>query len=117
MDPAETVPWQERALKKRQECAQKIPQEWKIPEQILAQFQAPFAENKNDLIRAEAIRKSGILTDRELHITENYTVTELISGLADGSFTSVEVTLAYSKRAAVAQQLVRIVMDLNFLFP
>jgi hypothetical protein len=102
----ETVPWQERATKKRQECANKIPHEWKLSEQFLAEFKAPLSENKNNLIRAQAIRKAGILTEQELNITEEYTVTSLISALADGSLTSAEVTLAYSKRAALAQQLV-----------
>jgi amidase len=100
------APWQERAAKKRQECANKIPQEWKLSERFLAGFKAPLSETKNDLIRAKAIRKSGILTGKELKITEDYTVTSLISALADGSLTSLEVTLAYSKRAALAQQLV-----------
>ena len=104
-----TVPWQERAAKKRQACANKIPKEWKLSEQFLAGLKSPLSENKNDLIRAQAICKSGVLTDRELKITEDYTVTSLISALADGSLTSAEVTLAYSKRAALAQQLVGVV--------
>lgn len=102
----ERVPWQGKAAKKRQDCASKLPQEWKVSEQFLAGLQAPLSEHKNDLIRTEAIRKSGILTDRELRITEDYTVTSLISALADGTLTSAEVTLAYCKRAALAQQLV-----------
>jgi amidase len=48
------------------------------------------------------------LTEQELRITEHYTIAELLSALADGTLTSAEVTLAYSKRAAVAQQLVSI---------
>lgn len=103
--------------KKRQESANKIPEKWRIPVQVLGQFKAPLSENKTDLIRAEAIRKSGILTERELKITEDYTVADLLSALADGSLTAVEVTLAYSKRAALAQQLVRISVDSHwFLF-
>lgn len=72
----------------------------------MAKFDAPLSDHKNDLIRSGAIRESGILTDLEIHITEGYTVSALISALATGSLTSVEVTLAYCKRAAVAQQLV-----------
>ncbi|CAG8943231.1 unnamed protein product [Penicillium salamii] len=106
--------WQERAAKKRQECANKIPEEWKIPTQLLAELETPFADKKNDLIRAQTIRKSGILTDRELEITEDYQVDDLISALADGSLTSVEVTLAYSKRAALAQQLVSCLTETMF---
>jgi amidase len=100
------VPWQGKAAAKRQECANKLPQSWRLSEQFMSGFQAPISEHKNDIIRTEAIRKSGILTDRELKITEDYTVTSLLSALADGVLTSTEVTLAYCKRAALAQQLV-----------
>ena len=72
----------------------------------MSRFQAPLADNRNDLIRTRAVRESGILAERELEITENYNVTQLIDALATGHLTSVEVTKAYCKRAAVAQQLV-----------
>lgn len=101
-----TVSWQERAANKRLECANKIPEEWKIPAHLLEQLESSLSDKKNDLIRAQTIRKSGILTNRELAITEDYQVAGLIAALADGSLTAAEVTLAYSKRAAVAQQLV-----------
>jgi amidase len=100
------TPWQERVAKKRQECDNKIPPEWRIPKDILSSLKPPLAENKNDLIRKDAVRNSGVLTDREYDITEKYTVKELLAALASGALTSVEVTTAYCKRAAVAQQLV-----------
>jgi amidase len=107
MESADTnIPWQERVAKKQKENSEKIPSTWRIPNAFWDNFQTPLAEHKNDLVQEQAIRKSGILTDRELEITENYTVSSLISALANGHLTSVEVTLAYCKRAAVAQQLV-----------
>ncbi|KAJ5332305.1 hypothetical protein MYU51_007307 [Penicillium brevicompactum] len=109
-----TISWQERAANKRRDCANKIPEEWKIPAQLLAELEAPVLDKKNDLIRDQTIRKSGILTDRELSITEDYQVVDLISALADGSLTAVEVTLAYSKRAALAQQLVACLTETMF---
>ncbi|KLJ13351.1 hypothetical protein EMPG_11727 [Blastomyces silverae] len=109
-----SMPWQEKAANKRQACADKLPREWRVSEQFLAGLNAPLSDHKNDLIRTEAIRKSGILTDRELKITEHYTVTSLISALADGRLTSTEVTLAYCKRAAVAQQLVSCLTETMF---
>lgn len=98
--------WQARVARKREECANRIPSEWKVSDQFMAKFDAPISEHKNDFIRSGAIRESGILTDLEINITEGYTIPGLISALATGSLTSVEVTLAYCKRAAVAQQLV-----------
>jgi amidase len=51
-------------------------------------------------------RKCGILSERELDITEKYDATSLVEKLAVGALSSVEVTKAFCKRAAVAQQLV-----------
>lgn len=112
----QNTPWQVRVATKRQACLDKIPVTWRVPDNYLDKFQTPLSEKKNNLIEAQAIQKSGLLTEQELRITEDYTIAELLSALADGTLTSVEVTLAYSKRAAVAQQLVSI--DLNTLpFP
>ncbi|KAJ5702615.1 Amidase [Penicillium malachiteum] len=98
--------WEDKAARKREECANRIPTEWRLSDDFVAKFSTPLSENKNDLIRNKAIRESGILTEREISITEEYTVAELINALANSRLTSVEVTLAYCKRAAVAQQLV-----------
>ncbi|KAJ5176698.1 uncharacterized protein N7482_002575 [Penicillium canariense] len=108
------LPWQERVANKRQNCADKIPAAWRIPGNYLDNFLTPLSDNKNNLIQAEAIQKSGILTDQELRITEQYTVQELISALANGSLTATEVTVAYCKRAAVAQQLVSCITETLF---
>ncbi|KAJ5754645.1 Amidase [Penicillium manginii] len=108
------IPWQERVVKKQQENFEKIPSTWRIPNAFWDNFQTPLAEHKVDLVQEQAIRKSGILTDRELEITENYTVSSLLSALASGQLTSAEVTLAYCKRAAVAQQLVNCLTNTMF---
>jgi amidase len=50
-------------------------------------------------------RDSGILTDSELRLTETNAV-DLVQKLATGEVTSVAVTTAFCKRAALAQQLV-----------
>ncbi|KAJ5626649.1 Amidase [Penicillium herquei] len=106
--------WEEKAARKREECANRIPTEWRLSDDFVAKFSTPLSENKNDLIRNKAIRESGILTEREISITEEYTVAELIDALANSHLTSVEVTLAYCKRAAVAQQLVSCLTETLF---
>ena len=93
--------WQALATRKRQQCAREIPPEWHLPDS-LAQW--PQGER---LIAADIPRKSGLLSDSELQITENYTATQLVAKLATGELRSVEVTTAFCKRAAIAQQLVR----------
>lgn len=107
------TPWQERVAIKRETCANTIPQAWKVSANFLNSLQTPLSDNKTNLIKEQAVRKSGILTDRELDITEQYDVAALLSALASGELTSAEVTLAYCKRAAVAQQLVRSYRDLS----
>jgi amidase len=98
--------WEERVAQTQAECVNKIPSEWRIPEDLLRSSRKPLSEHKNDFIRNDTVRKSGVLTARELDITEKYTVRKILAGLANGSLTSTEVTTAYCKRAAVAQQLV-----------
>lgn len=60
------------------------------------------------MMELNAFQKSGILSQRELEITEQYSVAELLTALSSGQITAVEATLAFSKRAAIAQQLVRL---------
>jgi hypothetical protein len=103
---SQKAPWQDRVASKREACAKRIPQAWKVPTDFLSNLKTPLSDNKTNLIQEQAVRKSGILTDRELEITEHYDVAGLLSALASGELTSAEVTLAYCKRAAVAQQLV-----------
>lgn len=106
MGSNEECSWQQRVEQKRQRCANKIPAEWRMPDEVIASLHTPLAYHRNDLIRNDIIRKSGIMTKHELQITEDYTVRELLAALANGSLSSVEVTVAYCKRAAIAQQLV-----------
>lgn len=106
--------WQDRVASKREACAKRIPQAWKVPTDFLSNLKTPLSDNKTNLIQEQAVRKSGILTDRELEITEHYDVAGLLSALASGELTSAEVTLAYCKRAAVAQQLVNCLTETMF---
>jgi hypothetical protein len=40
-----------------------------------------------------------------MNITESYTVVELLKALSVGDLSALDVTVAFSKRAAIAQQL------------
>lgn len=52
-------------------------------------------------------RRSGLLTNDEIDITENYDAVSLLEAMASGELTSLAVTTAFCKRAAIAHQLVR----------
>lgn len=99
--------WEVRAAEKRARCAEAIPNPWRVPPFILDTIQTPLETCKNNLISLDIPRRSGIFDEIELDITESYTVSELLEKLASGAFTAVQVVTAFSKRAAVAQQLVR----------
>lgn len=59
-------------------------------------------------------RTCGILTEKELDITENYDATALVEKMAKGDLKSVEVVTAFCKRAAVAQQCVSCLTEIMF---
>lgn len=109
IDPPQlpSAPWEARAAEKRARCADAIPKPWRLPSSVLDTVKTPLETSKNDLISLDIPRRSGILNDLELDITENYNVSSLLAKLADGSFTATQVVTAFSKRAAIAQQLVR----------
>lgn len=74
-----------------------IPAKWR-----LSSAQLKLADDANVM---DAPRTCGILTNEQIAITEQ-TATELLSKLATGKLSSVEVTEAFCARAAVAHQLV-----------
>lgn len=98
--------WQTKVAQKQQQCREAIPAEWQLPISITKSLALPLDHHPNRLIEFDIARKSGLLSDHEISITENNTVSELLMKLASGEFTCVEVTTAFSKRAAIAQQLV-----------
>lgn len=89
------------AQRKTDSNAAKIPKEWQLQSRYLDNL-GPNA----DVNVLDIPRKSGILSEKELDITENYDATALLEKLASKHFSSYEVVLAFSKRAAIAQQLV-----------
>ncbi|KAK1149674.1 hypothetical protein N8T08_005227 [Aspergillus melleus] len=91
--------WQEKAEIKRLAAASKIPSDWRLPDSTLSALTTD--SNVLDIPRA-----SGLLSPRELEITDTTDATLLLSNLAAREYTAVEVTTAFSKRAAIAQQLV-----------
>ena len=95
-------PWREVAAAYRAEVEGRIPKEWRLPASI-----TDTILEKSDQVVLDIPRTCGLLTAEELEITENYDAVALAQLLAEGKFTSVTVTTAFCKRAAIAQQLVR----------
>ena len=87
--------WQTRCAERKAKQLASIPKEWLITLPPDAQ------RNVQDVPKT-----CGLLTAHELEITETTDVDVLLSKLATGVWSSYEVTLAFYKRAVVAQQLV-----------
>lgn len=93
--------WQQIAAEKRRIAASKIPPAWLLPTEILASI------SEDSPISVTSIPRScGLLSETELDITENYSAVGLLQKLASAELSAVEVTTAFCKRAAIAQQLV-----------
>ena len=108
--------WQTKVAEKRAQRQKAIPTEWLLPESITKTLPSisDLSKSKVNLIALDIPRKSSILTKRELEITEEYDVSSLLENLSTGGLTSAEVTLAFCKRAAIAQQLVSISACIHF---
>lgn len=97
--------WEARAAVKQSQCEGLIPSAWKLPSTLVQGLAHPLEKSKTNLIELDIPRRSGILTEKELRITEVYDVWHLLKALASGELSSLEVTVAFCKRAAIAQQL------------
>ncbi|KGO48040.1 Amidase [Penicillium expansum] len=97
--------WELIATTKRQALKDSIPAEWVIPAAIFP------PEDQLDVTTFP--RESGFFTERELEITSISAIT-ILSHLSSGSWTSEEVTKAFCKAAAVAQQLTNCLSEIFF---
>jgi amidase len=95
--------WRLLVAKKHDELDAQVPPDWRLSETFLASVPA-----SGRLIEDDIVRRSGVLNDEEFDITEKYSAIELLSKLACGDVSSLQVTTAFCKRAAIANQLVRV---------
>ena len=89
--------WKALCAERKQRQLDAIPPEWKI--------HPPPDEQRNVL---DVPLACGLLTAREVAITETLDVEALLAKLHSAEWSSVEVTTAFYKRAIVAHQLVKI---------
>lgn len=99
--------WEVLVHKKQLEDAAKIPNAWRISEE-LAKISQTSGMNVLDIPR-----QSGILSARQLEITEKYDATDLLAKIHCQELSAYEVTEAFCIRAAIAQQVVCV--DMTFL--
>lgn len=101
--------WRTLAASKRASVFTKIPKVWLLPPSQTSQYTETAPISVLDVPRT-----CGILTEKELDITENYDATDLVKMMAERQLTSTEVVTAFCKRAAVAQQCVSCLTEIMF---
>ncbi|KAM5354435.1 hypothetical protein ACJ41O_001084 [Fusarium nematophilum] len=101
--------WQALIREKRAARDSRIPAEWRLDSSITSQ-----AHRDNPISAFDLLSQTNLLTKRERDITEKYDATALLALLASGALSSLEVTTAFCKRAAVAQQLINPLTEIFF---
>ncbi|KAK7626428.1 fatty-acid amide hydrolase [Phyllosticta citricarpa] len=101
---ATSTDWQTLTARKRETISSQIPASWRLsPSFIEATGASATAPTR--LIAGDAVRKSGVLSEREFALTEGATASALVERMSKGEISAVEVVTAYCKRACVAGQL------------
>ncbi|KAI1842880.1 hypothetical protein JX266_010898 [Neoarthrinium moseri] len=106
--------WQELAASHRNKRDAAIPREWVLPQDRLSQLSGAGTDGEGRLILLESIRRSGLLTDEEFAITEHHNATSLLRKISGNVLSSEAVTVAFCKRAALAQQLTSCLTEVFF---
>ncbi|KAF7681559.1 general amidase protein [Alternaria burnsii] len=96
--------WQFVSKRKKEEQDGRIPKEWKLSS-------LPEANVKS---YTDIPHKSGILTKKELDITENYDAVALAEAIKARKLMCIDVTRAFCKRAAIAHQLTNCLTEVFF---
>jgi amidase len=100
MSESTWISWQDVAEKYRAGALAKIPESWRLPAKIISTI-----SSSSDRSVLHIPRSCGLLTEEELTLTESYDVVSMVEMLATGKVSSVALTRAFCKRAAIAQQL------------
>ena len=104
-----TSTWQEIAARKRAARDALIPAVWKLPSKFLPRDPPLFEYGPQNVLNVP--RECGLLNSTELQITEGYTIKTLLQALSSRKVSSVDVTTAFCKRAAIAQQLTNCITE------
>jgi Asp-tRNA(Asn)/Glu-tRNA(Gln) amidotransferase A subunit family amidase len=107
------APWLLIARRKQAYRDSQIPAEWRIPSQLLPQDPPLLTHGPQNVLHVP--RKCGILSPTEVSITEDHSIKSLLSALASQKLTALDVTTAFCKRAAIAQQLTNCITEPLFV--
>ncbi|KAJ5106896.1 amidase [Penicillium angulare] len=101
--------WQLAVKAKQEEAAAKIPAAWRIS----TSFTDRISETASNNV-LQVPRECGILSAKQLEITENYDATALLEKIHSKYFTAADVAEAFCIRAAIAQQVTNCLTETFF---
>jgi len=101
---ASEPPYKAIARRKQAERQSRIPKEWLLPS-----LPSPSTLDVRSIPRT-----CGILTSKELEITENYDATSLAQAIKSRALSAEAVTISFCKRAAIAQQVCNCLTEIFF---
>ncbi|EZF33305.1 hypothetical protein H101_03120 [Trichophyton interdigitale H6] len=105
--------YKEIARRKQVQLESKIPQSWRLPAQwipagiLSAEESITNTRSYDQSDITDIPRRCGLLTARELEMTETWDVKGLLAEIANGKLSCKDVCQAFCKRAAIAHQLTR----------
>jgi Asp-tRNA(Asn)/Glu-tRNA(Gln) amidotransferase A subunit family amidase len=103
------APWKDIASRKRAQRDATIPVDWLLDKKALPKENG---EPENVLSVPDLC---GILTSKEIQITSQCGAASLVSKMGSRTLSAKEVTLAFCKRAAIAQQLTNCIAEPLFI--
>ncbi|KAK2747763.1 hypothetical protein FQN57_001793 [Myotisia sp. PD_48] len=112
--------YKEIARRKQAQLEARIPQEWRlaakwIPAGTLSiEESITNASNYDDSDLTDIPRRCGLLTSKQLEITEKWDVKGILAELASGRLSAKEVAEAFCKRSAIAHQITRCLAEPMF---
>ncbi|CAJ0540845.1 Ff.00g077540.m01.CDS01 [Fusarium sp. VM40] len=106
--------WEAFVATHREKQEQAIPESWKLSQKKLDQISGAGTPQEGHLIELKAAQASGLLSQREMEITESFTARELLTKMRSQSLRAQDVVVAFCKRAAIAQQLTSCLTEILF---
>jgi len=106
--------WQTLSAAHRERQKRAIPSEWTLEPHRIEELKHIGTPVEGRLIEADVVRESGLLTEAELVITQDFTAVELLKKISSRDLTSLQIVEAFGKRAALAQQLASYSSDYFF---
>lgn len=97
--------WKQTILAKRNTQLNSIPSSWRLSEEVL---------NHTPVSSIQIIQSSGILTPDEIAWTETTDIRDLVSLITSRRVSSEQLTTAFCKRAAIAQQVTKCLTEIFF---